>query len=64
MEQDDEEILVAGARAVDPLTGTVLGANYYLSNPRLYFLWIWQTRIAQILKEWDGILSRVDRTVS
>ncbi len=61
-EYDAEPLSCHGQRE-DPIAGKALGPDNRAFNPRLYFLWAWEARIAQIDAEWDRIVGCVDRTV-
>ncbi len=62
--QYSAELLLDGGQREDPVAGKKLGPDNHAFNPRLYFLWVWEARIAQADTEWDGILARIDRTVT
>lgn len=41
----------------------VRDANLPIWDPREYFLRMFKSRIAQVLKEWKNLISRVERTI-
>jgi hypothetical protein len=58
----DPEAVPDGVQAEDLITGKHLSANTRTMDPRLYFLWAWESWVEKVLTDWNRILAHVKQT--
>jgi hypothetical protein len=58
-----EDSVQDGGLHVDPLTFGVITADRAISTPREYFLCVFQIRIAQVKREWEQVVGKIQQSV-
>jgi hypothetical protein len=63
VEQYDEDAIKDGGMHADPLTFGVIDAEKAIPTPREYFLSVFRIRIAQIKREWEQVVAKVQESI-
>jgi hypothetical protein len=63
VEEYHEDFVKDGGLHVDPLTFGVMDAEKAIPTPREYFLFIFQIRIAQVKREWEQVVAKIQESV-
>lgn len=58
-----EDSIKDGGMHADPLTFGVIDAEKTVSTPREYFLSVFRIRIAQVKREWEQVVGKVQQSV-
>jgi hypothetical protein len=58
-----EDSVQDGGLHVDPLTFGVIEAKKAIPTPREYFLCVFQIRIAQVKREWEQVVAKIQESI-
>jgi len=58
-----EDAITEGGINADPLTFGAIDAEKTIQTPREYFLTVLQIRIAQVTREWEQVVAKVEQSI-